>query len=104
MVILILLGIGIIAGIIKVFITIVNDTIPKQDTYIPEEEKPDINEIERLERYSQQIDGYTQLIKLLDTAYKKETDTKRKAALLSKQLSIIDKLDKTIAKLEKLDS
>lgn len=103
--------IGFTVGIIKYWIMPLVNTVKDVRTetsvyYDYEDETPDTNEIERserFERYSQQVDGYTQLIKLLDTAYKEETDTKRKAALLSKQLTIIDKLDRTIAKLEKLD-
>ena len=107
MAILIILGIGAAYAVISGIITAVKTS--HENRYCctvdntMEEEKPDINETERLQRYSQQVDGYTQLIKLLDTAYKEEKDTKRKAALLAKQLAVIDKLDRTIAKLEKLD-
>lgn len=76
------------------------------DDCIAETEKDDISEINRLERienYNQQIDGYTQLIKLLDRAYRDETDNKKRAAILSKQLATLEKLNKTIEKLEKLE-
>lgn len=58
---------------------------------------------ERRENYDKQIDGYTQLLKLLDIEYRKETDNKKKAALLSKQLATLEKLNKTIEKREKLE-
>lgn len=58
---------------------------------------------EKIESYDKQIDGYTTLIKLLDIAYKEETDTKKKAIILSKQLATLERLNKTIEKREKLD-
>lgn len=58
---------------------------------------------DRKENYDNQIEGYTQLIKLLDKAYKAETDEKKKAALLAKQLNTLEKLNKTIEKRKKLD-
>ena len=64
----------------------------------------DLNRIERIENYDRQIDGYTQLIKLLDIDLQNEPDTRRKAAILSKQLITLEKLNKTIEKREKLDS
>ena len=67
------------------------------------EDMTDINRLERIENYDRQIDGYTHLIKLLDRAYLEETGTKKKAAILSKQLAALEKLNKIIAKLEKLD-
>lgn len=63
----------------------------------------EINRLERIENYDRQIDGYTQLIKLLDTEYKTETDNRKRAAILSKQLTTLEKLNKTIEKREKLD-
>lgn len=63
----------------------------------------EINRLERIENYDKQIDGYTQLIKLLDLEYSKETDNKKRAAILSKQLATMEKLNKTIEKREKLD-
>ena len=70
-----------------------------------EEPPPEIdyNLEERKQNYDRQIDGYTQLIKLLDRAYKSETDKKKKAAILAKQLTTLEKLNKTIEKREKLD-
>ena len=68
-----------------------------------EDENADIITAERLENYDKQIDGYTQLIKLLDLEYQKETDGKKKAAILSKQLATLEKLNKTIEKREKLE-
>ena len=69
-------------------------------------ENDDINEINRLERienYDRQIDGYTQLIKAYDGILSYETDDKKRAAILSKQLAALEKLNKTTEKLEKLD-
>ena len=70
----------------------------------PEKEDiSDINRLERIENYDRQIDGYTHLIRLLDHAYLKETDVKKQAAILSKQLTTLEKLNKTIEKREKLE-
>ena len=63
----------------------------------------DINRLERIENYDRQIDGYTQLIKAYDGILDYETDDKKRAAILSKQLATLEKLNKTIEKLEKLE-
>lgn len=63
----------------------------------------DYNRVERLENYDKQIDGYTQLIKLLENDYKTESDQTKKAAKLKKLLVAMEKLDKTIEKREKLE-
>ena len=63
----------------------------------------DINRLERIENYDRQIDGYTQLIKAYDGSLDYETDDKKRAAILSKQLVTLEKLNKTIEKLEKLE-
>ena len=62
-----------------------------------------LTRLERVENYDKQIEGYTHLIRLLDKEYLTETDTKKKAAILSKQLTTLEKLNKTIEKREKLD-
>lgn len=70
-----------------------------------QDEKDAIKEIrqaDRIENYDKQLDGYIKLIELLDNSIKTETDPKKKAALLSKQLSTLEKLNRTITKLEKL--
>ena len=70
----------------------------------PEKEDiSDINRLERIENYDRQIDGYTQLIKAYDGILNYETDGKKRAAILSKQLSTLEKLNKTIEKREKLE-
>ena len=58
---------------------------------------------ERRENYDRQIDGYNKLLVLLDREYAAETDGKKKAAVLSKQLATLEKLNKTIEKREKLE-
>lgn len=63
----------------------------------------DINRLERIENYDRQIDGYTQLIKAYDSILNYETDDKKRAAILSKQLTTLEKLNRTIEKREKLD-
>ena len=63
----------------------------------------DINRLERIENYDRQIDGYTQLIKAYDGILDYETDDKKRAAILSKQLATLEKLNKTIEKREKLE-
>jgi len=63
----------------------------------------DVNTQERIDNYDKQIDGYTQLIKTLDIALQAETDPRKRAAILSKQLTTLERLNKTIEKREKLD-
>lgn len=58
---------------------------------------------ERVENYDKQIDGYTQLVKMLDKQLLEERDDKKKSAILSKQILTLEKLNKTIEKREKLD-
>lgn len=77
---------------------IIDDCIAETET----DDTSEINRLERIENYDKQIDGYTQLIKLLDKAYQAESDTKKQAAILSKQLATLEKLNKTIEKREKL--
>ena len=67
------------------------------------EDIADINRLERIENYDRQIDGYTQLIKAMDKLLLSETDEKKKADILSKQLVALEKLNRTIEKREKLD-
>ena len=68
-----------------------------------EDQNAAILEDERRENYDRQIDGYNKLLVLLDREYTKETDNKKKAAILSKQLATLEKLNKTIEKREKLE-
>ena len=63
----------------------------------------EINRLERIENYDRQIDGYTQLIRAYDGILGYETDDKKRAAILLKQLATLEKLNKTIEKREKLE-
>ena len=104
MIILIFLIIVFVTTLIKCAVKDLNKSPPLET--LENSEKDDISELNRLERienYDKQIDGYTQLIKLLDIAYLEETDKKKKAAILSKQLATLEKLNKTIEKREKLE-
>lgn len=69
----------------------------------PEDNNADIINADILENLDRQIDGYYQLLRLLDAAYNKETDEKKKAIVLSKQIATLEKLNKAIERREKLD-
>lgn len=68
-----------------------------------EDQNAAIIDDERRENYDRQIDGYNKLLVLLDREYVIETDNKKKAVILSKQLATLEKLNKTIEKREKLE-
>lgn len=119
---IIYISIGCLIGLIKVIYELTENSYDKRVMRIyrqkviesnnaramqqfKEESPPEIDYAleDRRENYDNQIEGYTQLIKLLDRAYKTETDEKKKAALLSKQLNTLEKLNKTLEKRKKLD-
>lgn len=68
-------------------------------------------EAERLEAIKQEkianLDNalikYNRLLETLEREYKAETNEKKKAAILSKQITTLEKLNRTIEKREKLD-
>lgn len=101
---------GFIFGVIKYWIIpMVNYFKDKKESsvkiieYNSFNEFEEINRAEHIENYDRQIDGYTQLIKTLDICIKEESDLKKKAVLLSKQLATLEKLNRTIEKREKLE-
>lgn len=103
MIILIVIGLPVLIGFIWGIVDGIKLIRYKPPPIELEEDISDLNRLERIENYDRQIDGYTQLIKLLDIASREETDPKKKAVVLSKQLSTLEKLNKTIEKREKLE-
>lgn len=101
--ILLVAGIAFVIAFIKTIIDAIqaNKAPPIVETM--EDQNAAIIAAERLENYDRQIDGYNTLLKLLDREYAKETDNKKKAVILSKQLATLEKLNKTIEKREKLE-
>ena len=101
--ILLVSGIAFIIAFIKTIIDVIqaNKAPPIVETM--ENQNAAIIAEERRENYDRQIDGYNKLLTLLDIEYRKETDNKKKDALLSKQLATLEKLNKTIEKREKLE-
>lgn len=57
---------------------------------------------ERKDNLDRQIDGYNQLLVMLDKQYCFEDDPKKKAVILNKQLTTLEKYNKTMGKREKL--
>lgn len=101
--ILLVAGIAFIITFIKTIIDAINANKAPPIEDIAEDQNAAIIAEERRENYDRQIDGYNKLLALLDREYTKETDNKKKAAILSKQLATLEKLNKTIEKREKLE-
>ena len=57
---------------------------------------------ERKENLDRQLDGYNQLLCSLDRQLATETDDKKRAAILSKQLTTLEKYNKTMEKRRKM--
>lgn len=57
---------------------------------------------ERKENLDRQLDGYNQLLQSLDRQLATETDEKKRAAILSKQLTTLEKYNKTMEKRRKM--
>lgn len=57
---------------------------------------------DRKDNLDRQIDGYNQLLILLDKQYREETDPKKLTAIMSKQLTTLEKYNKTMEKRKKL--
>ena len=57
---------------------------------------------ERKDNLDRQIDGYNQLLVMLDRQYRTETDPHKKAVILNKQLTTLEKYNKTIERRKKL--
>lgn len=57
---------------------------------------------DRKENLDRQIDGYNQLLVMLDKQYRMETDPKKASAILSKQLTTLEKYNRAMEKRKKL--
>ena len=57
---------------------------------------------DRKDNLDRQIDGYNQLLIMLDRQYHTETDPKKASAILSKQLITLEKYNKAIERRKKL--
>lgn len=57
---------------------------------------------EQKENLDRQIDGYNQLLIMLDKQYSLEDDPRKKAVILNKQLTTLEKYNKTMEKRKKL--
>ena len=101
--ILLVAGIAFIITFIKTIIDAIQANKAPPIVEDMEDQNAAILEDERRENYDRQIDGYNKLLVLLDREYAAETNGKKKAAILSKQLATLEKLNKTIEKREKLE-
>ena len=68
-----------------------------------ETEQLEINRREKIEILDNALIKYNRLLETLETQLQAETDHKKRAAILSKQISTLEKLNRTIEKREKLD-
>ena len=75
----------------------------EQEETTEQEEYTDINKQERINILDQTLIKYNKLIDILAEQYINETDEKRKAAILSKQITTLEKLNKALEKREKLE-
>jgi hypothetical protein len=57
---------------------------------------------DRKDNLDRQMDGYNQLLIMLDRQYREETDPKKLTAIMSKQLTTLEKYNKTMEKRKKL--
>lgn len=57
---------------------------------------------DRKDNLDRQIDGYNQLLVMLDNQYRVETDPKKKAVILNKQLTTLEKYNRAMEKRKKL--
>lgn len=57
---------------------------------------------ERKDNLDRQIDGYNQLLVMLDNQYRTEDDPHKKAVILNKQLTTLEKYNRTMEKRKKL--
>lgn len=67
------------------------------------DELHDINKSERIELLDQALIKYNQLLDNLKLQYSQETDEKKRATILAKQISTLEKLNKALEKREKLE-
>jgi hypothetical protein len=57
---------------------------------------------DRKDNLDRQIDGYNQLLIMLDRQYREETDPKKLTAIMSKQLTTLEKYNRAMEKRKKL--
>jgi len=67
------------------------------------EEQKEINKLERIEILDNALIKYNRLLETLEREYKNESNDKKKAVILSKQIATLEKLNRTLEKREKLD-
>ena len=81
-----------------------NEITPEEIAELQEiEEQKEISRLEKIEILDNALIKYNRLLSSLKQQYKLETNEKKKAAILSKQISTLEKLNRTIEKREKLD-
>lgn len=82
------------------------DPPEEEQEEIEQSEEDEIKEIqkqEKLDILDQTIVKYNRLIDSLAALYDTETDEKKKAAILRQQITALEKLNRALEKLEKLD-
>lgn len=68
-----------------------------------EDEINEINRREKIEILDNALVKYNRLLETLETQLQAETDPKKRATILSKQISTLEKLNRTLEKREKLE-
>ena len=68
-----------------------------------EDEQNEINRREKIEILDNALIKYNRLLDTLESQLQAETDPKKKAVLLSKQITTLEKLNRTLEKREKLE-
>lgn len=93
-------------GIMKLYGVTYKDQIEQeteQEETSEQEELQELNKQERIEILDQTIIKYNHLLNSLDYQLKTEKDEKKKAALLAKQITVLEKYNKALERMEKLD-
>lgn len=81
-----------------------NEISPDEIAELQEiEEQKEISRLEKIEILDNALIKYNRLLSSLEYQYKNETNEKKKAAILAKQISTLEKLNRTIEKREKLE-
>ena len=83
------------------------DQANQEETSEQEEQEDELKTLNKLERIDIQEKTLVQYNKLLDNLagqYMQESDEKKKAAILSKQIVTLEKYNKALEKMEKLDN
>ena len=69
-----------------------------------QEEQTEIHKQERIDILDNTLTQYIKLLDSLATQLKEETDEKKRAVILSKQITTLEKYNRALEKREKLDS